>query len=108
MLQQSFELFDKPLFCYKAIHTWHFQSIPSLSSPCDFTCTLSPDVDGSGDSDIHCLKEGGVAVGAHEDITTETASLLSGRRNTDDDTDPFSESEDEEELEANKTAIEDC
>ena len=41
-LQQSLELFDKLLFCYKSIETWHFQSIPSLSSPCDFTRTLSP------------------------------------------------------------------
>ena len=29
-LQQSFEFFDKPLFCYKGIHTWYFQSIPSF------------------------------------------------------------------------------
>ena len=71
-------------------------------------CGISVDVDSSGDSDIHCLKEGGVAAGAREDITTETASLLSGRRDSDDDADPFTVSEDEEELEANETVLEDC
>ena len=51
--------------------------------------------------------EGGVAAWAREDITTETASLLSGRRDTDDDADPFAESQ-VEEFEANKTVLEDC
>ena len=71
-------------------------------------CTRTLYVDESGDSDIHCLKEGGVAAGAREDITTETASLLSGRCGTDDDADPLAESEDEEELEANETVLDDC
>ena len=49
-----------------------------------------------------------MAAGAREDITTATASLLSGRHDTDDDADPFAESEDEEELEANETVLDDC
>ena len=43
-LQQSFEIFDNRLLCYRAIHTWHFQSILLLSSPCDFTRRLSQKV----------------------------------------------------------------
>ena len=46
--------------------------------------------------------------GARKDITTETASLLSGRRDTDDDADLFAESKDKEEPEANETVLEDC
>ena len=50
----------------------------------------------------------GVAAGVCEDITTKTASLLLGHRDTDHDADPFAESKDEEELEANETVLEDC
>ena len=55
-------------------------------------------VELNSNSDIHCPNEGRVAAGAREDITTKTASLLSGCRDTDDDADPFTESKDEEEL----------
>jgi len=65
-------------------------------------------LDGTHNWEIHCLKPGGVAADAHGAINTETANLLAGVLE-DDDEDPFvGLEEDEDELEENETVLDDC
>ena len=49
-------------------------------------------IDGSEDGDVHCLKDARVA------IDRDTGTLLSGEPDR-DDSDPFEEEEDEDQLE---------
>ena len=58
-------------------------------------CGISVDVDGANDSEIHCLKDGGVATAARETVTSATARLLSGP-DEEDNEDPFAELEEDE------------
>ena len=53
------------------------------------------------DGEIHCLKPGGVAADARGAIDTETANLLAGI-SEDDDEDPFAG------LEEDETVLDDC
>ena len=59
-------------------------------------------IDGSEDGDVHCLKDGGVAEDARVAIDRDTGTLLSCEDR--DDSDPFEEEEDEDQLEE----IDDC
>ena len=63
---------------------------------------ISVNIDGSEDGDVHCLKDGGVAEDARVAIDRDTGTLLSGEDR--DDSDPFEEEEDEDQLEE----IDDC
>ena len=114
-LQQSFELFDQPLLCYKAIHTWHFQSIPSLSLPSDLTrrlslratlCMISLLERGRLSAPLFsCIQQSDSRPSASSiDKTVPLVSFVA-RYN---DADHFAESEDEEELEDNDTVLEFC
>jgi len=71
-------------------------------------CGISVEIDGTHNGEIHCLKPGGVAADARGAINTETANLLAGV-SEDDDEDPFAGlEEDEDELEENETVLDDC
>ena len=63
---------------------------------------ITVNIDGSEDGDVHCLKDGGVAEDARVAIDRDTGTLLSGEDR--DDSDPFEEEEDEDQLEE----IDDC
>ena len=63
---------------------------------------ISVNIDDSEDGDVHCLKDGGVAEDARVTINRDTGTLLSGEDR--DDSDPFEEEEDEDQLEE----IDDC
>ena len=71
-------------------------------------CGISVDVNRANDTEIHCLKDGGVAAAARETITSATAQLLS-IADKQDNKDPFTElEEDEDELSENEIVMEDC
>ena len=61
-------------------------------------------IDGSEDGDVHCLKDGGMAEDARVAIDRDTGTLLSGEDMDRDDSDPFEEEEDVDQLEE----IDDC
>ena len=64
---------------------------------------------GMEDKEIHCLKEGGVAVDARESIQRDTATLAPAMDTELEETDPFADvEEDENELEENELVLEDC
>ena len=66
-------------------------------------CSISNSEDGSEDSEIHCLKEGGVAHSAVEEVRAQLRRLYSGEeRGANDSDDPFT---DLEELEEDEAAI---
>ena len=70
-------------------------------------CGISVNTDGTEDEEIHCLKEGGVAADAMEEIRRETATLHTAE--LDDESDPFADiEEDEDELEQNELVLFDC
>ena len=67
---------------------------------------ISVEVDGSEDSSIHCLKQGGVAAGVPSNISQLTAEMLAAPDVNDND--PFlSVDDDEDELETNELTVED-
>ena len=70
-------------------------------------CGISVAVDGSEDSAIHCLKQGGVAAEAASEIARLTAEILAGEATPDED--PFADLDeaDEMELEGNELVVED-
>ena len=66
---------------------------------------ISVDVNGTHDRESHCLKVGVVANA--ETITKETAKLLSGLSEADDE-DPFADiAQDKDKLEENETVLHD-
>ena len=70
-------------------------------------CGISVNTDGSEDGEIHCIKEGQIAAEAFPIITDKMASLFED--SSDDDCDPFAESdlEDEDELADNELTVDD-
>ena len=69
-------------------------------------CEFSENTDGTEDDEIHCLKEGEVAVDAKETIHTETATLDAAYEA--EESDPFADiEEDKDELE-NELVLDDC
>lgn len=80
------------------------------------SCGISVSIDGTEDSEIHCMKENEVAFPARALIKEATDALLKpqqqeeGAEDAEDD-DPFAgmeEEEDEDELECNEVVLEDC
>lgn len=67
-------------------------------------CGISVNTDGSQDSEVFCLKEGGIAVEASTTITEKTRELNSDRQL--DIEDPFADLHDEDELEHNELLVE--
>ena len=64
--------------------------------------------DGTEDGEIHCLKEGEVAVDARKTIERDTTALATATDSL-EESDPFTNvEEDEEELEENELVLEDC
>ena len=61
---------------------------------------ISACVDGTEDTSIHCLMSGGVASDVLPTINKNTATLLSEAQRQ-DDTDPFADLDNDEELETN-------
>ena len=59
--------------------------------------------DGSHDDNFQCIQAEGVAAQVREELSRETALLTQDK----DDNDPFVDCEDGDELETNKTVIED-
>ena len=66
------------------------------------TCGISLNIDGTQDSEINCIKEGGVATEVDGVIAQKTRALLI---ENDEVEDPFSDTEDEDELEQNETKV---
>ena len=88
-LQQDLKLLHKSATLrHKSIHARHLQSVSG---------GISVNIDGSEDGDVHCLKDGGVSEDARVAIDRDTGTLLSGEDR--DDSDPFEEEEDEDQLE---------
>ena len=72
-------------------------------------CGISVHVDGTEDEEIHCLKQGGLASDARDVVRRDTASLITSAGTDTDDVDPFADvEEDEDELEQNEDAVDDC
>ena len=70
-------------------------------------CGITVNVDGSEDMKIHCIKDGEVAMGARREIEQKTRELhLNLDSNVDDD--PFTDMEEDEELDCNELTIEDA
>ena len=63
-------------------------------------CGISVNEDGSEDGEIHSIKEGQIAAEASPVIAERTASLLGATK--EDDSDPFAELEDKDELADNE------
>ena len=61
--------------------------------------------DGTEDGEIHCLKEGGVAAGARKTIERDTAALATATDSL-EESDPFADVEEDEELEENELLLE--
>ena len=69
------------------------------------SCGISVMIDGSEDTEVHCIRDGGVAAEARAEIAQSTAALLAPQDENvedDDDPDPFKDIEDEDELEQNE------
>ena len=70
-------------------------------------CGITVNVDGSEDMKIHCIKDGEVAMGARREMEQKTRELhLNLDSNVDDD--PFTDMEEDEELDCNELTIEDA
>ena len=64
---------------------------------------------GTEDKEIHCLKQGEVAVDARESIQRDTAMLATATDTELEESDPFADVEDDEdELEEKELVLEDC
>ena len=65
---------------------------------------------GMEDEEIHCLKEGGVAADARKSIRRDTATLATAMDTKFEESDPFTDVEEDkdDELEENKLVLEDC
>jgi len=61
---------------------------------------------GMEDEEIHCIKEGGVAADARESIQRDMATLATATDTKLEESDPFTDVEDE--LEENELVLEDC
>ena len=70
-------------------------------------CGISIAMDGTEDSEIHRLKEGGVAVEERAAIAAATSSMASSCEENLEDDNPFVE-EDNYEFEENATVLYDC
>ena len=69
-------------------------------------CGISVNTDRTEDDEIHFLKEGEVAEDARETIHTETATLNAADEA--EESDPFTDIEDKDELEENELVLDDC
>ena len=67
-------------------------------------CGIYVEIDGTEDSKIHCLKEGGLAADAATEVTRMTANLATEEM---DQGDPFSGLDNDDELEQNETVVDD-
>jgi len=64
---------------------------------------------GTEDKEIHCLKQGGVAIDARESIQRDTAMLATVTDTELKESDSFADvKDDEDELEENELVLEDC
>ena len=82
-----------PLLCYKAIHTTlPVHSLKKYHTLCNFSLGADSQLPS-----LHAYSKAFV-----------TVSFLDKYRNTDNDGDPFTESEDNQELEVNETVLEYC
>ncbi len=60
------------------------------------SCGISMKIDGGEDGQIHCIKKGGIAEAAKDEITRSTAKMLSPQQvegSEDDQGDPFADLE---------------
>ena len=69
-------------------------------------CGISSSLDGSQDTEISCIKAGGIAAEAAATISTQTQELLASADGERDEDDPFAScEEDDDELEENETVV---
>ena len=69
-------------------------------------CGISSSLNGSQDTEISCIKFGGIAAEAAATISAQTQELLASADEEQDEDDPFANcEEDEDELEENETVV---
>lgn len=75
------------------------------------SCGISLNIDGTEESEVHCMKENEVAFPAREVIKKATAALLQAQVE-DEESDPFAdlydEEDEEDELDNNEVVLDDC
>lgn len=100
------------LMCIKWVKQAWESVTPDVVRKSFKACGISVAVDGSEDSDIHCLKDGEIAAVARPVIAEKAAALLAPMDVDEECTteNPFADiiDDDEEELDANEVLIEDC
>ena len=94
---------DKTLCLQWVKHAW--KSVTSEVVKKSFlACGISVNTDESQDSEVSCLKQGGIATEASATLAEKTMELNSNRQLETED--PFADLEDEDELEHNELTIE--
>ena len=76
---------------------------PEVVKKSFLACGISVNTDGSQDSEVSCLKQGGIATEASTTIAEKTMELNSHRQLETED--PFADLEDDDELEHNELTI---